>query len=404
MFNEFYGFMGREAHQYNPGLFRGTTPIEASEEDKNYHLTTDLVEKSLAWMNRQQAAAPDKLFFVYWAPGATHAPHHVAPKWVKLFEGKFDQGWDKLREESFERQRKLGVIPADAKLTPWHQSMPAWNTFDDKQKKIASQQMEVYSGFMAHTDNGPHTNTWPNAAMTPFRNEKNSNWECAYRVPAMLRWPGTIKQGAVSNEMVSHLDWLPTLAAVGGDADKSVGLRCHRLIRVDIIFSLIYFRFCSILETRSRRFFMSLPFSTIDPTKQALTLFDEFKRFAFKGNVIDLAVGVIIGGAFGKLIESLVKNLLMPLVSVIFGGDSEKATKGLESLGFTIRGVTIPFGTFLAEITNFLILAFVLFVFIVKFLGWVIKAKKEEIAEVAPIVPADIQLLTEIRDLLKGKS
>jgi arylsulfatase A-like enzyme len=183
VFNEFYGFMGREAHQYNPGLFRGTAPIEASEEDKNYHLTTDLVEKSLAWMNRQQAAAPDKLFFVYWAPGATHAPHHVAPKWVKPFEGKFDQGWDKLREESFERQRKLGVIPADAKLTPRHQSIPAWNTFDDKQKKIASQQMEVYAGFMAHTDNGPHTNTWPNAAMTPFRNEKNSNWECAYRYP-----------------------------------------------------------------------------------------------------------------------------------------------------------------------------------------------------------------------------
>ena len=149
---------------------------------------------------------------------------------------------------------------------------------------------------------------------------------------------------------------------------------------------------------------MSLPFPTIDPTKQALTLFDEFKRFAFKGNVIDLAVGVIIGGAFGKLIESLVKNLLMPLVSVIFGGDPEKATKGLESLGFTIRGVTIPFGTFLAEITNFLILAFVLFIFIVKFLGWVIKAKKEEIVDVATIVPAEIQLLTEIRDLLKGKS
>jgi len=149
---------------------------------------------------------------------------------------------------------------------------------------------------------------------------------------------------------------------------------------------------------------MSLPFSTIDPTKQAFSLFDEFKRFAFKGNVIDLAVGVIIGGAFGKLIESLVKNLLMPLISVIFGGDPEKATKGLESLGFTIRGVTIPFGAFLAEITNFLILAFVLFIFIVKFLGWVINAKKEAVAEVAPTVPADVQLLTEIRDLLKAKS
>ena len=149
---------------------------------------------------------------------------------------------------------------------------------------------------------------------------------------------------------------------------------------------------------------MSLPFPTLDPTKQAWSLFDEFKRFAFKGNVMDLAVGVIIGGAFGKLIESLVKNLLMPLVSAVIGGDAEQATKGLEALSFTIRGVTIPFGTFLAEITNFLIMAFVLFIFIVKFLGWMIKAKTEEMAAEAPVVPADIQLLAEIRDLLKGKS
>ena len=147
---------------------------------------------------------------------------------------------------------------------------------------------------------------------------------------------------------------------------------------------------------------MSLPFSKIDPTKHAFTLLDEFKRFAFTGNVIDLAVGVIIGGAFGKLIESLVKNLLMPLVSAIIGGDAEKATKGLEALSYTIRGVTIPYGAFLAEITNFLIMAFVLFIFIVKFLGWVIRTKKEEKEEVKAL-PADIQLLTEIRDLLKEK-
>ena len=118
--------------------------------------------------------------------------------------------------------------------------------------------------------------------------------------------------------------------------------------------------------------------------------------------MIDLAVGVIVGGAFGKLIESLVKNLFMPLVSAIVGGDPEKASKGLESLSYTIRGVNIPYGSFLAEFANFLILAVVLFFFINKFLGWILK-KKHEAAAVQPPTPAEIQLLTEIRDLLKAK-
>ncbi|MFM8272299.1 MAG: arylsulfatase [Gemmata sp.] len=151
-FDEFYGFMGGEAHQYFPGLFRGTAPVERPEHAKNYHLTTDLVDQSLAWMNRQKAAAPDKPFFVYFAPGATHAPHHVAPEWVKPYEGKFDQGWDKLREETFARQLKLGVIPPDAKLTPRHESMPAWDSLDPNRKKVAAKLMEVYAGFLAHTD------------------------------------------------------------------------------------------------------------------------------------------------------------------------------------------------------------------------------------------------------------
>jgi large conductance mechanosensitive channel len=151
-----------------------------------------------------------------------------------------------------------------------------------------------------------------------------------------------------------------------------------------------------------RNDFMSLPFSKIDPKKHVYTLLDEFKNFAFKGNMIELAVGVIIGGAFGKIIESLVKNLLMPLISVVIGGDPEKTTKGLETYSTTIRGVKIPYGSFLAEFGHFLVLSFVVFIFIVKFLGWLMKSKKAEAAALPPPPPpADIQLLTEIRDLLK---
>ena len=151
---------------------------------------------------------------------------------------------------------------------------------------------------------------------------------------------------------------------------------------------------------------MPNPLKNIDPTKHALTLLDEFKNFAFKGNVIDLSVGVIIGGAFGKIIESLVKNLLMPLISVIIGGEPDKATKGLETFSYTIRGIKIPYGAFLAEFAHFLVLSFVVFIFLVKFLGWLMKAEKAEAAAAPPPppLPPDLQLLTEIRDLLKAKS
>jgi len=151
-FDEFYGFMGGEAHQYFPALFHGTTPIERPEHAEKYHLTTDLADQAISWMSSQKAMTPDKPFFVYWAPGATHAPHHVYPEWVKPYEGKFTQGWDKLREEIFERQKKLGVIPADAKLTPRHESIPAWDSLTPEKKTIASRLMEVYAGFLAHTD------------------------------------------------------------------------------------------------------------------------------------------------------------------------------------------------------------------------------------------------------------
>ncbi|PJE09889.1 arylsulfatase [Mycobacterium sp.] len=151
-FEEFYGFMGGEAHQYNPGLYHGTTPIERPEGVENYHLTTDLADRMIEWVRRQRAIAPDRPFFVYWAPGATHAPHQVAPEWSEPFRGDFDAGWDTLREEIFARQKQLGVIPAEAELTPRHDSIPAWDSVSPERRRIAARLMEVYAGFLAHTD------------------------------------------------------------------------------------------------------------------------------------------------------------------------------------------------------------------------------------------------------------
>jgi large conductance mechanosensitive channel len=134
----------------------------------------------------------------------------------------------------------------------------------------------------------------------------------------------------------------------------------------------------------------------IDPTKKALTLLDEFKTFAFKGNVIDLAVGVIIGAAFGKIVDSLVKNIIMPSIALLTPGD-----KSYVQWKLVVGEKEIPYGLFLGEVVNFLIVALVLFFFIVKFLGWVLRNR---LAQKAPPLSKDQQLLTEIRDLLKQQA
>lgn len=133
------------------------------------------------------------------------------------------------------------------------------------------------------------------------------------------------------------------------------------------------------------------------PTKRAFTLLDEFKAFAFKGNVIDLAVGVIIGAAFGKIIDSLVKSLIMPLIGVIMPGE-----QGYVGWKWVINGKEVPYGQFLGEVVNFLIVALVLFLAIRKLLGWMMRQRKEEVAAPPPLT-MEQQLLTEIRDLLKGR-
>jgi arylsulfatase A-like enzyme len=152
-FEYFYGFIGGEANQWYPTLYEGTTPVEPKKTpEEGYHFMADMTDKAMAWVSQQKALAPDKPFFVYFAPGATHAPHHVPKKWADKYKGKFDQGWDKLREETFARQKALGIIPADCQLTARHSEIPAWDDMPDAFKPVLRREMEVYAGFMEYTD------------------------------------------------------------------------------------------------------------------------------------------------------------------------------------------------------------------------------------------------------------
>ena len=134
-FEYFYGFMCGESSEWEPRLYRDTAPVEPPASFQHgYHLTTDLVNDALHWVREHDAVAPEKPFFLYFATGATHAPHHVPKEWIDKYKGKFDQGWDKLREETFARQKKLGVIPANAELTPRPKELPAWDSLTADQK------------------------------------------------------------------------------------------------------------------------------------------------------------------------------------------------------------------------------------------------------------------------------
>ena len=152
-FEYFYGFIGGETNQWYPAIYDGTTPIEPEKTpEEGYHFTEDMTTKAIKWIRQQKSLAPDKPFFTYFAPGATHAPHHVPKEWADKYKGKFDQGWDKLREETFARQKKLGVIPKDCPLTARHAEIPAWDSIDPVMQKVMARQMEVYAGYMEHTD------------------------------------------------------------------------------------------------------------------------------------------------------------------------------------------------------------------------------------------------------------
>jgi arylsulfatase A-like enzyme len=152
-FEYFYGFIGGETNQYYPAVYEGTTPVEPEKTpEEGYHFTEDMTDKAIEWARQQKSLMPDKPFFMYFAPGATHAPHHVPTEWSDKYKGRFDQGWDALREEILERQKELGVVPAEARLTARHEEIPAWADMPDELKPVLARQMEVYAGFLEHTD------------------------------------------------------------------------------------------------------------------------------------------------------------------------------------------------------------------------------------------------------------
>ena len=152
-FEYFYGFIGGETNQWYPAIYEGTSAIEPEKTpEEGYHFTEDMTNKAIKWTRQQKALMPDKPFFMYFAPGACHAPHHVPKDWIEKYKGKFDQGWDKLREETFARQKKLGVIPADAVLTARPDEIPAWDKTPQNMRPIFAREMEVYAAFLEHTD------------------------------------------------------------------------------------------------------------------------------------------------------------------------------------------------------------------------------------------------------------
>ncbi len=152
-FEYFYGFIGGETNQYAPAIYHNTTPIEPDRTpEEGYHFTEDMTDHAIDWIRQQKALMADKPFFVYFAPGATHAPHHVPTEWSDKYKGQFDDGWDALRERTFARQKDLGVIPGDAELTARPAEIPAWDDMPDAMNPVLARQMEVYAGFMEHTD------------------------------------------------------------------------------------------------------------------------------------------------------------------------------------------------------------------------------------------------------------
>ena len=201
-FEYFYGFIGGENNQWDPALYEGTTPIEPPKTPaEGYHLTEDLTDKAIAWARQQKALLRDKPFFMYFAPGATHAPHHVPKEWIDKYKGKFAHGWDKQREITFERQKELGVIAPDAVLTPRHAEIPAWDDMDPELKPVLEREMEVYAAFMEHTDHhvgrlldalGPECSTtrWSTSSSATTARRRRARCRArSTRWPTSTAWP-----------------------------------------------------------------------------------------------------------------------------------------------------------------------------------------------------------------------
>jgi len=150
-FDKFYGFIGGETNQWDPVIFDGVTKVP-KKEDPDYHFTTDMTNEAIKWVKFQKAMTPDKPFMVYYATGATHAPHHAPEEWIEKYKGRFDAGWLKLREETFERQKAMGVIPEDAQLAPMPSDIKDWEGLSADEKRLFALQMETFAGFAEHTD------------------------------------------------------------------------------------------------------------------------------------------------------------------------------------------------------------------------------------------------------------
>jgi len=150
-FDKFYGFIGGETNQWAPLVYDGTTQVELPKDPK-YHFTTDMTNQAISWVRFQQGLTPDKPFFIYFATGACHAPHHAPKEWIDKYKGKFDDGWDKLRQETLENQKKLGLLPQNAKLAPKPTDIKDWDKLSADEKKLFARQMETYAGFGEHTD------------------------------------------------------------------------------------------------------------------------------------------------------------------------------------------------------------------------------------------------------------
>src|SRR6266436_6491543 len=151
-FDYFYGYMGGETDQWTPYLFKDHTQITPWIGKPGYNLTTDMADEAIKYMHVLNASAPDKPFFLYYVPGGTHSPHQPTKEWIAKFKGKFDMGWEKMREQIFANQKRLGVIPANAKLTPWPDDLPKWETLSILQKKLYARQAEVFAAYAAYTD------------------------------------------------------------------------------------------------------------------------------------------------------------------------------------------------------------------------------------------------------------
>ena len=153
-FEYFYGFVGGDTSQWQPNLFRNTTAIYPFEGNPGWNLTTAMADEAIQYMKQLKEIAPDKPFFVYYVPGGTHAPHHPTPEWIKKISDMhlFDGGWNKLRETIFANQKRLGIMPADAKLTPWPKELPQWDSLSLGEKKLFIKQADVYGAYLAYTD------------------------------------------------------------------------------------------------------------------------------------------------------------------------------------------------------------------------------------------------------------